>query len=255
MTVQHALRLAMLLIADTTSASSPWQLGVGYDTSRGDYGASQPTHLSATVMQARYDTGRWSWRASLPYLQINGPADTTLIREGIGTLPASTGTRHLAGWGDAVVGSSYLAWTSGDQRWFVDVGGRLKLPTASRASGLGTGRPDATLTAQLYRQQGTVTALAGIGYKWVGKPDPASYRDTAQASAGLNWQWSPGRSLGAMVDVRQSTWTGTPMQRELTLYLSERLTPHWLLQGYVYTGTTDSSPHLGGGMALWYRFD
>src|SRR5438105_5131634 len=69
-----------------------WTLGTGLHYSSGDYGTSATTTILSVPFTARYDTGPWSLRASVPYLEVSGPS---AVIPGVGAVGAGVRPQGL----------------------------------------------------------------------------------------------------------------------------------------------------------------
>ena len=56
----------MLFAASAARAEDGLSLGVGADYSSGDYGSEVTTDIFSVPVTAKYATGNWTWKASLP---------------------------------------------------------------------------------------------------------------------------------------------------------------------------------------------
>src|SRR5262245_10950112 len=65
-----AAPLAALAAADDLVT---WSVGAEY--SSGDYGAPQKTDIFYVPFSVKYETGRWAYRATVPYVEITGPGN------------------------------------------------------------------------------------------------------------------------------------------------------------------------------------
>lgn len=249
------LALCVFGFAANARAADGLSLGMGLDYSAGRYGGASQTRVLASLLQARYDTGPYSLRLYLPYLRLSGPASVLGFGDSIQLLPeAGKQQRRVEGPGDAVLGGSYMLYHAPETGDALDLGGKIKFPTADSAKGLGSGKTDYSLQATAYRRRDRATLMLGLGYKWLGKPAGSDYRNTANASAGLDYRYSDRLSLGGMVDVQQSALAGQAGRGEVTFYAAYKLDRQWTGQAYVYKGTTSSSPDGGGGLSLNHRF-
>lgn len=265
---------AGLLLAVTAHAD-PLLVAAGIDISRGKYGLSQPTTIQAESVQLRYEKGETLFKADMPYLHIDSPTtvqlapDNRILVPGAqsgttapagrmtrapGTVQAVTRQQHIEGPGDVHLGLSRLLYR--EKNWALNLGGRIKLPTANRAAGLGSGKADYTLQADVYYQRAPVTYFAGAGYKWMGRPEGFAYRDVFLASGGATYRVSDSLSLGIALDYRQSAIIGLPDQKEWMLFASKRFSRDWQAQLYCYGGLTQASPAFGAGLMLgrFFRF-
>lgn len=254
---------AFALLWPVTGHAGRLLVATGLDISRGQYGLSAPTTIQAESLQLRYENGDGLFRLDVPYLHIDSPNTVQLAQENRvfvpNTMPGTTGTQttrqqHIEGPGDVQVGLSQLVYREKD--WALNLGGRIKLPTASRAAGLGSGKADYTLQTDVYYQRAPVTYFIGAGYKWMGRPEGFAYRDVLLASGGATCRVSDSLTMGLALDYRQSVIAGLPDQKEWMLFANKRFSQHWQTQLYLYGGITRASPELGIGLTLgrFFRF-
>ena len=64
------------------------------------------------------------------------------------------------------------------------IGGAVKVPTASREKGLGTGELDYGISGQLSKRVGSFIPFVAGGYTIVGEPEEFDVRNTLAATAG-----------------------------------------------------------------------
>ncbi len=230
------VRIWIYLAISNVLANDKLSISTAFDFSKGRYGEKTQTEMTATVIQTKYVTNAFSFQIDLPYL----------------TLSKSTGNRE--GIGDVVLGTVYNVFYHPDFALAVDVGFKLKIPTASRHDGLGTGETDESLQIYAYKSLDDVTLMFGIGYKWVGQPDNSDYRNVVSGSTGIIYQLSERSSVGTLVDFRQSVFSTLNNQTEITLYNAYKFSSSWRTQLYVYKGVTNSSPSIGFGGSLNYQF-
>lgn len=244
-------------LAASAQAADGFTLGIGLDHSAGHYGETSQTKVAASVVQTRYDSGAYSFRMQIPYLKISGPASVIGYGDSLQLAPQSVDAaqyRSIQGLGDVVLGATWLGYYAPETGVALDLGGKIKLPTANSSNGLGTGKTDLSLHANAYKRLEAITLMLGGGYKWLGKPAGSSYRNIANVSAGVDYRHSAQSSLGGIVDFRQSALAERANQNELTLYWTYKFDKQWTGQAYVYGGTTDASPERGGGLSWSYRY-
>src|SRR5213075_2890641 len=91
------------------------RLGVGADYSRGKYGSGTETTMLSVPFTARYETERWTYKATLPWLEVTGPSNFV---PGFGHVDNSgkskkrnfAGTTTESGIGDTTLSATYNAW-------------------------------------------------------------------------------------------------------------------------------------------------
>ena len=72
----------------------------------------------------------------------------------------------------------------------------MKLPTASRAKRLGTGKADVTISGDLVQDIGSFSLFAGARYRFLGKPAGPTLQDTWGASGGVSYRLPGGTIVG-----------------------------------------------------------
>jgi hypothetical protein len=134
----------------------------------------------------------------------------------------------------------------------LDLGARIKVPTASRAKGLGTGKTDVTLSGTLSRRVGPVTLWGGARRRFVGKALGLRLRDTWGASGGVSLRASSAISLGVDYDWQQSV-TGRRPFSELTGWAGVSLNQRLRLNAYAGAGLNQRSANFLGGLSLTWK--
>jgi hypothetical protein len=227
---------------------------VGADFSSGDYGKRETTEAFALQLAAKYETGRWTYRFSVPWLRISGPSNVIGAGADGVVLPGEVGDRRrVSGLGDVVAGAAYTFGGTGSA-YAVDVGAKVKLPTADEAKGLGTGKADVSVQADFFRRIGALTPFATLGYRRYGDPAAFELENAVFGALGLAYAESPESTVGAAYDFREAIVAGGARAGELSLFLSQRLKPNWKLQVYLVKGLAEASPDAGVGAVLGYSF-
>jgi hypothetical protein len=229
-------------------------INAGVDYTSGNYGQSETTNVLALSLGAKYEIGRWTYKASLPWLRISGPSNVVGVGSDSVVLPGFAGERRsVSGMGDVVAAASYNLLGSGAPL-ILDVGGKIKFGTADEGRGLGTGKNDYSLQADVFKPLGDLTPFATLGYRWYGDPAGIDLRNAFYASLGAAYRESALTTVGVAYDFRQSIVAGGAQVRELTGFLSHRLDREWKVQLYLLKGFADASPDAGAGAVLGYSF-
>jgi hypothetical protein len=270
--------------ADGFSAS------VGGDYSRGDYGSSSSTNVFYMPFSAKYDTGAFSYSLTVPWISVTGDGavvpggfggsggasstgSATCINKGRGSCKngggtivgggagggagggTTTTTRSTeSGLGDIIAGASYNAYDGGDQGFVVDLSGRIKFGTASESKGLGSGKNDYAIQANVDKNFGAPYVSAGLGYKWLGEPSGVNYKDVVFGSLGGGYKFSKSTEMGVSYDWATASVSGATRPQEVSIYGSHYLSDNYKLSGVLYTGLSNASPDIGGGLTLNYYF-
>ena len=244
-----------------TLATDKLSLSSEVEYSSGKYGGTEATDILFVPFVAKFESGPTILKLTVPYVEINGPGNVLIANAGpvpIGTITtplmtASTQRSRASGLGDIMASVSYNAFYDAPSGLLVDIGSKIKFATASKAQGLGTGKNDFGLQADVYQSLGRATTLmATLGYTWMGKPEGSNFRNIVSTSVGLAYKLDTDTTLSAFLDVRQSVVSTHPTPRELTLYVSRSLGKHWKIQTYALTGMSEASPRKGIGATLGY---
>jgi hypothetical protein len=263
--------LALSLLASSRAAAEPVptaakpslyqrvKVSLGYHYSIGDYGESQSTTIQYVPLVLTADIDRWRVQATIPYLNIDGPAG---IIEGPNG-PIQTNDGDASGLGDLLLRGAYLLpieralpqdWST--SRWlpYVDLVALLKVPTASRSQGLGTGEVDFGFETELTWSLGAFSPFTTLGYRYLGSPPDQHLSDVFVGSLGALYRFLPSLSGGALLDYRTSPSPSTGQRLELVPYAAWLIAEHWPLEGYLSAGLADGSPDFGVGFQLGYSW-
>lgn len=260
---RSAFFCAALLCIGAAQAEDGLSLGIGADYSSGDYGTATTTDIWSVPVTAKYNIGNWTWKASLPWMRIDGDAGVVPGLGGVGNsnprgrgrggsiAPTGTETGTASGLGDLRLAATYAFDTGGPLG--VDLTGNVKLATADEDKGLGTGENDYGIAVDLYRDFDGTLLFGGVGYTMLGDSDFIQLDDVLNANFGASWQVGGG-SLGAMYDWRQAASDGADDRSELTGFYSIKASDADKVQVYATKGLSDGSPDWGAGVSYSHAF-
>lgn len=231
-------------------AEGTFTISSGLDYSTGKYGSSQKTDTVYVPLIGKYETGPWTFRVTLPWVSITGPGGVVGSGPDRVTVDGVLRTRRTteSGLGDIVTGASYTVLEQGS--WVIDLGAKIKWGTGSESRGLGTGKEDLTVQADIYRSFGPASVFATIGYKRMGDPDGVEFRNPVFASVGLAHRIGSGTTAGVSYDWRDRLRPSSAQIQEVTAFVSHRLSESWKAQAYAVTGFSDASPDFGLGLIV-----
>lgn len=242
--VAAALGAACCLLAGLTAQAGTLSVTSGVDYSTGHYGNPSSTDITYVPITGTYDMGDTVVKVTVPWLQITGPKfdpNTGAVLKG-----APAGTE--SGLGDVVVGvSRNVVKGNGSMPW-MDVTGKVKLPTADASRGLGTGKADYSAQLDLYNSYGKLSPFATLGYKILGKPAGADMNNVFFGTLGASYKVAAKTSIGAMYDARQAPSPTSYNQSELTAFVTHQMTKVSKVQAYVVKGFSQGSPDHGVGV-------
>ncbi|HSM12294.1 MAG TPA: transporter, partial [Lysobacter sp.] len=81
---RSTLLCALLLAAGAAHADDGLTFGIGADYSTGDYGSDTTTEIVSVPLTAKYSAGNWSYKASVPWMRVQGDAN---VVPGLGSVP------------------------------------------------------------------------------------------------------------------------------------------------------------------------
>ena len=147
-----------LFAQESKPAATPQYLhrfSVGFEYANGDYGASSDTSTVSIPFAYRLTTGPWQFGATIPWLSQDGPGN---VSRDIGRFGPSGASRSESGFGDLLV-SGLRTLNTGSAGFGLDVGMRVKLPTASHSKEPRHGRDGRPLPRRAVCHLGPAQAL------------------------------------------------------------------------------------------------
>ncbi len=226
---------------------------VGFDYSEGDFGAALDTTTLSVPVSARVDVGDFRFSVSTSWLQIEGPGgvvgDGVIIGDGpTGLLETNNGI------GDVTLGVNYNIPTANTGKFIIQLQGRLKIPAASTADGLGTGEFDGGGAVDVAYDLGKFTPFVTVGYRLRGDPEGADLNNTFSVSAGASYNLGGGYALLGSYDFREATTDTAEESQEVFGAVTGKFNDNirWTLYGSI--GFTDGAPDQGAGVQLTFRF-
>lgn len=253
--------MAMLTVpaaAQDSGDDSYIQLSTGVDYSSGDYGDVEDTDMLAVPVSVKYQSGSFYLRASTAWVDVKGPSGVIPGDGGVnpgrgnggggGGEPVEVVSR--SGMADVNLTAGYSFYIGGNT--FFDAVGKVKLPTASESKFLGTGSTDFTAQGELLHVMDNVSFSLVGGRRFNGSSDLYQLEDVWLAGGGV-YVSADEVMLGLDYEWREGAIDGSPDRSELTGSLTYKLNDSLRLQGYGYTGLSDGSPDLGGGLQVLLR--
>lgn len=267
-TLALASAVALFLSPGLALADDEFTLSVGVNYSSGEYGSDTSTDITTVPVTARYDTGNWSFRASLPWTRISGDPNVLpgtgpvlnlnpLGRGRVGLAPDEQdgdfgSTRGTAsGVGDLTLRAGYTFASKGPV--FAELSAIAKVATADEDKGLGTGASDYGLALDLFREVGSATVFGGVSYMMLGESDFIDADDVFGFNVGAGWAAGRGQ-LGLVYDFRESASSNFDDRSEITGFYSVNTASGNPFQVYVLAGLSDGSPDWGTGLSYGWKF-
>ena len=268
-----AIVCAGVIVAGAAQAGDGFSLGVGVDYSSGDYGTDVTTDILSVPVAGKYVSGNWTYKASLPWLDVSGDPD---VLPGLGRVdntnpngrgrgngngngngngpapaPEPTESGSASGIGDLRLWATYPFATGGPLG--VDLTGNVKIGTADEDESLGTGADDYGVALDLYRDFDGTMLFGGASYMVLGDSDFIDVNAVAGANFGVSQQLDVG-NLGLMYDFRQAAWDDSHDRSEVIGFYGFGAGADGRMQLYGSAGLSDGSPEWGAGLSYTHAF-
>lgn len=283
--MHHHRLLPVLLTAACLSA--PWpaahadtgeditlDLSTGFNYSSGEYDDLSSTKVVIVPLSAKLKTGAWTFKASVPYVHIDGPADVVVLLDDDGGRGSDNGgsgrdhpedddedddggvvdeNRSVSGIGDTSLSATYSFDGIGGSATYIDITARARLSTGDEDKGLGLGTTDYGLSAELGYDgdKGGVYVLAGR--RFLGSVDGLDREDGWLAGVGAWRNLGERTSIGAGYDWRESSLVGGRDPSEVYAYLNVKMSDAWRINLSASTGLNDANADYGVGLSLTWR--
>lgn len=228
-------------------------LETGVDHSTGKYGGTQSTDVWYVPVMLKYQNSSWTFKLTVPYLQVTGPGNVIDIMNGpnaAGNFTTAPVTR--SGMGDVIAAATHNAYNGGSSGLLVNLTWKIKFGTASLAQGLGTGANDFAFQSDIYQSSGDFTSFATLGYKMYGSPPGYTLLDAFYGSLGGSYKFSQDTYSGISFNFGEKIISTGSFHRQAMLFAGHKLDKNWKVQGYLLKGFTNSTPDMGAGVTLAY---
>ncbi|MGN6270977.1 MAG: hypothetical protein ACTHM0_13920 [Sphingomonas sp.] len=240
-----------------TPAKTTVELSSGVEYQQGSYGLSENVDLLSVPTTLTVRHGKLTLAASLPYVRLDAPANVVTGGGILGVpiiVPPTTSTerRTRSGVGDLRLTGSYTV--SAAPVGF-SLSAQVKLPTASFAKGIGTGKTDVAVGGELFKQMGRVTPYLDLAYTMPGSPTGYHLDDSLSGQVGAAVQlgrrvrghlgYAYAQAISPTLDDQQSLAAGVNMgvARNTTLAM------------YGSAGLSHGSPDVVAGLQIGFRFE
>ncbi len=243
--------MMLLLISSSVHAADGTRVSLGAYYATGDYGTSTTTTVESLSLGIRHKSGPWTFRVAVPWLRIRGAAN--VLPDGQTTAGPAT-SRRRSGLGDIGVTAGRLLWSDSKGHKGLSLRGKMKLPTADKDEGLGTGETDVTIELAPFASLGRTTVFGAIGYRKYGDTASTDYNDVWLGRIGFSRLLTPSQSGGLMASYRQNTRAGNEDKRSLMAFYTIKWKPGWKLQSYLIKGFSDATADIAAGASLMKEY-
>ncbi|MHB8845822.1 MAG: hypothetical protein ACYC7L_13865 [Nitrospirota bacterium] len=240
--VVHRIAVVMVILAAPFAAEAEngrayLDMSVGYKT--GDFGTTTKSQLYYLSPTFGYVTPHYDAGITVPYLN-------SLIKTG----GATTAERGL---GDVVVRGGRVLIPEDDGGFSLDGALAVKLPTADKNKGLGTGETDYGAFLSAHQRLDAIKVSVFTGYIKVGDPPSVNYNDIYLYGIGLARFFSR-TELYASFEGRRATVPGAKNPQEVNLGFFHVLNADYAVKGNTFVGLNNGGPDFGlsFGMVKWF---
>jgi len=245
---RRKITLALLLISTSAWADTYSSLTTGMDISTGKYGGTTSTNILYIPLTGKLQIDDLFLKLTVPYISITSAGSGVV--KGMGPFKITSGakTSTQAGLGDVIASAGYTVLDSED--FILDLVGNIKFGTADANKNLGTGENDYSAQIDGFYILNTSTLLATLGYKVIGAPAGVTVNNIGYGSIGVSHKMGKANSAGIALDAAQSSSALSPGARELSVFISNRISPSLKIQANLLKGFSDSSPNIGASLML-----
>jgi len=237
----------------TVTDETRFHLLAGVDHIEGDVGDGLDYKTTFATTGVAMTKGRFSASASIPYIASTAPQEVIINQGGLfgtpllGSSGSQTGQVKREGIGDLSLNAAYQLPVSSVN---ATVGASVKLPTASREKGLGTGKLDYGVNGQLSKKFGAIVPFVGAGYTIIGEPDNFDTRNRLSGTAGSHLLLGESSALTASYSYEQSASTSIGDSQSLNMGFGTNLSRSVRIGVDGAVGVSDAAPDTRVGLKL-----
>jgi hypothetical protein len=160
-----------------------------------------------------------------------------------------------SGIGDIVLRGRYYILQERDYLPLIAITGRLKIPTASANQGLGTGKMDEGVGAELSKSLGDkwLTFLDG-GFNIIGRPDGLNLRNQWWYDVGAGYYWTNSLFTSVYFEEYRSLVSGSQNIRDFSFGANYKASDAWRYNAGVTVGVSNGAPDYAFSVGTSYRF-
>lgn len=235
-----------------------WEFNSAFNYDTGKYGSAVRTDsvYIPFTLKRKYDNAGFS--VTVPYLRQSSTGEVTRVggnpvrkAKGIGAAAGSS----ASGPGDMLLRGSYTLELDGPRSFDLALAGKLKLPTADKNKGLGTGELDEGVGLEFAKEvTPALTLLSDAYYTIIGDPAGVNFNNELAVDAGLYCPLRKNLALTVLYETRSAIVDGNADPRSFSCTLSYSLRDGFQLAVGLTLGLSDGSPDLAMGAGFSGRF-
>jgi hypothetical protein len=254
-----AAALALLAIPRARAAADQdWKASAALDYETGDYGTGTRSSTLYLPFTLKRYWGDGYGSLTVPWISetTNGTVTNVggrpvKIRRGRG----SPSTVTHSGLGDLLARGGYALLTEGSQPFDLTAVGKVKLPTASRDDGLGTGEFDEGAGLEFGKKVADEwTVLADLYYTVIGSPPGSDLKNETAFDLGFAHPLREDLTLTGLYEQSTALVSGESDPQDLRALLDYKVDGVTRLTGGLLVGLSSGSPDYGFTFGASRRF-
>ncbi len=243
--------LMALPAAGRAAQARPFSINIEPSYFGGTFGTGNTVSVYEVPVTFEYRSARVRLRLEIPYIALTGAG----LLSGGAVIQTNNHRVWRTGLGDIWASADYRVLDAAGYRPSVRPYVKVKIPTASRLQGLGTGRPDVELGGHFeWNWDDRLLPYARVGYRVVGRAPGLRLRNTLTFEAGASLVVARHGYLTALFLNNGTLQRGAGPAEQVIGAYTVRITQTLTFQTYLTHGLTPDSPEFGAGMGLTEKF-
>jgi len=252
------LALACAALPLPAAAAADWEFASAINFDSGKYGSEERTDSVYMPFTLKYNYAVADLSITVPYVRQSNKGLVT--RVGGKLVRAAGGTGAVikspeSGLGDIIISGAGTLMLDGPRSFDLALAGRLKLPTASRNKGLGTGKIDAGAGLEFAKEITPALTLLSDGYYTiVGDPAGMDLNNEVMLDVGFYTPLFKNLGFTALYETRSAIVDGNSDPRSVSGTFSYSAPGGSQFAGGITLGLSDGSPGFGIGAGFSRQF-
>ncbi len=241
----------------TETAQKDWKFSAAISYDSGDFGTDATTNTVYIPFTLKRYFSAGDLAVTIPYIyQESGRNISALSGRPFQTSKSNSGTRSSEGIGDVLVkGSYYLLTESTTTPFNLSPVAKIKLPTADKDEGLGTGEWDETLGLETSKTLNTEWSLhLDLYYTFIGDPKGIDLNNQFSFDVGGLYQFTEDTAVGLFYEEQTNLVSGRPNPRDLDFTINHKIDQDYEVFGDLMIGLSKGSPAVGVTAGASARF-